>query len=441
MSAEPAPAAQRGPPAVVTGLSHDGRGIARFNGKTLFIEDALPGEEVVFRVLRRRKDYDEAEIREVVKPSPARVTPLCPHYGICGGCVLQHMDPMAQVAAKQQALLENLKRIGSVEPREVLAPLTGPFWGYRRRARLSAFRSPSGKVFVGFTERRRHRVTDLHGCDVLDQKLAGLLQPLSVLFSGLSIADRIPQIEAVAGDELTVLSLRVLGEPTAADREALAAFERGQGIRFYLQPAKADSTRPLTGTPPDLHYRLPESGVDIAFLPPDFIQVNGEVNRRLVELALAELDAQPGDKALDLFCGLGNFTLPLAKCAASVTGVEGEAGLVVRARKNAERNGIGNAAFQQADLFAETQAGDWSRGRYQRILLDPPRAGAREIIAQFPRFKAERIAYVSCHPATLARDAKILVEEQGYTLLKAGVLDMFPHTAHVESIALFGREA
>ena len=439
MSADPAPGARRGPPASVTGLSHDGRGIARMNGKTLFIEDALPGEEVIFRVLRRRKDYDEAEIREVLHASPARLEPRCGHYGTCGGCVLQHMDPEAQIAAKQQALLDNLQRIAGVQPREVLAPLTGPFWGYRRRARLAAHRSPSGRVFVGFTERHRHRVTDLRHCDVLDPRLAALIEPLSTLFSGLSIADRIPQIEAVVGDGPVVLSLRVLSEPSGADREALAAFERQHGLRFWLQPGKADSLQLLGGEAPDLHYRLPESGVDIAFLPPDFIQINGEVNRRLVELALAELDSQPGDRALDLFCGLGNFTLPLARRVAAVTGVESEAGLVVRARNNAERNRIGNAAFQQADLFAGRQDGAWAQDSYQRILLDPPRAGAREIIAEFPRFKAERIVYVSCHPATLARDTKSLVEEQGYTLLKTGVLDMFPHTAHVESIAVFGR--
>ncbi len=439
MSTDPAPASHRGPPAAVTGLSHDGRGIARLKGKTLFIEDALPGEEVIFRVLRRRKDYDEAEIREVVTASPVRVTPRCGHYGTCGGCALQHMDPEAQVAAKQQALLDNLQRIGGVEPREVLSPLTGPFWGYRRRARLAAHRSPAGRVFVGFTERHRHRVTDLHHCDVLDSRLAALLEPLSALFSRLSIADRVPQIEAVAGEDLVVLSLRVLSAPSVADREILAAFEREHHLRFYLQPGKSDSAQPLAGGAPDLHYRLPESGVDIGFLPTDFIQINGEVNRRLVELALAELDAQPGDRALDLFCGLGNFTLPLAQRVASVTGVEGEAGLVVRARGNAERNRIDNALFQQADLFAEEQEGAWARETYQRIVLDPPRAGAREIIARFPRFKAERIVYVSCHPATLARDARMLVEEQGYTLLKAGVLDMFPHTAHVESIAVFGR--
>lgn len=440
MSTGPAPVEHRYPTATITGLTHDGRGIARVNGKALFIEDALPGEEVAYRMLRRRKDFDEAVTMEVLTAASVRVPPRCEYFGICGGCVLQHMESGAQIAAKQQTLLDNLERIGGIEPREVLPPLTGPAWGYRRRARLSAHRSPSGKVIVGFTERHRHRVTDLHRCEVLDPGVATLLEPLSDLLSGLSIADRIPQIEVAVGDSVTVLSLRVLSGPSTKDHEALHAFERQHGLRFYLQPGKPESAQPLTDAAPDLYYRLPDADVDIAFMPSDFTQVNAEVNRSLVELALTELDTQPGDAALDLFCGLGNFTLPLAKQTASVTGVEGEAGLVERARKNAERNGITNATFHQADLFAVRQLGEWSSRGYARILLDPPRAGAREIIDHFPRFKAERIVYVSCHPATLARDTKILVAEQGYKLLKAGVLDMFPHTAHVESIAVFGRD-
>ena len=441
MSGAESPAVRRDPVAAVTALSHDGRGVARRDGKTLFFEDALPGEEVTYRVLRRRKDYDEAVTLEIISASPRRVPPRCVHFGVCGGCVLQHLEPSAQIEVKQRTLLDNLRRIGGVEPAELLPPLTGAAWGYRRRARLSAHRSPSGKVFVGFTERHSHRVADLRRCEVLDPKVGSLLEPLSALLSGLSIADRVPQIEVAVGEGLTVLALRVLAEPTAADHEALLAFEAGQGVRIYLQPAKADSLQPLQGAEPDLHYRLPESGVEIAFQPADFIQVNGEANRRLVELALEQLELHPGHQVLDLFCGLGNFTLPMARRAAAVVGVEGETGLVARAWLNAARNGVTNAEFQQADLFAERQHGAWAQRAYQRILLDPPRAGAREIIAQFPRLKAERVVYVSCHPATLARDAKMLVEKQGYHLFRAGVLDMFPHTAHVESIAVFGRQA
>ncbi|HEX7965999.1 MAG TPA: 23S rRNA (uracil(1939)-C(5))-methyltransferase RlmD [Gammaproteobacteria bacterium] len=428
--------------AQVTALSHEGRGIARLHGKTVFIEDALPGETVRFRILKKRSDFDEAQVTEVVEASPDRVQPRCRHFGTCGGCALQHLAPAAQVAAKQQTLLDNLKRIGGVTPDDVLPPLLGPAWGYRRRARLSAHRNTnSGKVLVGFTERHRHLITDVWQCHTLDPQVGGRIEKISELLSGLSIADKVPQLEVAVGDGDIVLSLRVLAAPSAADRERLAAFEKEEGMRILLQEGKAEHAVPLGGERPELHYRLPASQVDIAFEPADFIQVNGEVNRRLVDLSLELLAPRDDEDVLDLFAGLGNFTLPLARLARSVTGVEGEAGLVARARSNAERNGIANASFEQADLFAEKQHGEWAKRRYARILLDPPRAGAREIIAQFPRFAARKLVYVSCHPATLARDAKTLVEEQGWRLTKAGVLDMFPHTAHVESIAVFERGA
>ena len=424
----------------VTGLSHDGRSIAKLAGKTLFIEDALPGEEVSFQTYKRHRDYDEARVVEVLRPSPDRVAPRCEYFGVCGGCSLQHLDPAAQLVAKQQTLLDNLKRIGGVEPAEVLLPLTGPVWGYRRRARLSVHKSGE-RVFVGFKERSRPRVAGLKHCEVMDPKLSALIASLAETLAGLSIADRIPQLEVSMGEGAVVLMLRVLGAPSEADRAALVAFEDRHEVRLYLQPGKPESAVPLHGAKADLHYRLPEQGVDIHFEPADFIQVNGEVNHRLVLLALKELDLQAGDEALDLFCGLGNFTLPMARTAARVTGVEGEMELVARARRNAERNGIANVEFAHADLFAADQVGDWTRRRYARILLDPPRAGARDIIARFPAFHAQRIVYVSCHPATLARDAKILVDEQGWRLSRAGVLDMFPHTAHVESIAVFDKGA
>lgn len=430
-----------GPTAEVTALSHDGRGIARVAGKTVFIEDALPGETVRYRILKKRSDFNEAQVTEVVAASPDRIEPRCAHFGTCGGCALQHLSSEAQLAAKQQTLLDNLKRIGGLVPEAVLPPLRGPEWGYRRRARLSAhLNTNSGKVLVGFTERHRHLITDVWHCHTLDPQVGGRIEKISELLSGLSIANRIPQMEVAVADDCVALSLRVLSPPTAADRERLAAFEKAEGFRILLQDGKAEHAVPLTGNPPELHYRLPAHGVDIAFEPADFIQVNGEVNRHLVDLALQELGPQPQDAVLDLFSGLGNFTLPLARHAGRVTGVEGEAGLVARARRNAERNGIGNVRFEQADLFSERQSGSWARDRYARILLDPPRAGAREIIGQFPKFHATRVVYVSCHPATLARDAKVLVGEQGWTLSRAGVLDMFPQTAHVESIAVFERK-
>ncbi len=431
--------AQPGQPISVVALSHDGRGIAKLAGKTLFVEDALPGEEVTFKIYKRHRDYDEARVLEVLKPSSARVTPRCSHFGVCGGCSLQHLEPAAQLAAKQQTLLDNLKRIGGVEPAQLLPPLTGPIWGYRRRARFSVHKN-GAKVAVGFKERSRPRVAELHHCDVMGPKLGGLIAPLAEMLSTLSIADRIPQLEAAMGEGGVVLVLRVLDTPGASDRAALAAFEDQHGIRFYLQAGRPESAAALRGAAADLHYSLSESNIDIHFEARDFIQVNGEVNRRLVQLALRELDLQPGDQVLDLFCGLGNFTLPMARAAAAVTGVEGKQELVARARKNAELNGIANAEFAEADLFADTQPGTWAKQRYARILLDPPRAGAREIIARFPAFRAHKLVYVSCHPATLGRDAKILVEEQGWHLSRAGVLDMFPHTSHVESIAVFDKD-
>ncbi|HEV7166200.1 MAG TPA: 23S rRNA (uracil(1939)-C(5))-methyltransferase RlmD [Gammaproteobacteria bacterium] len=425
--------------ATVSALSHDGRGIAKLGGKTLFIEDALPGEEVSFRIQRRHRDYDEARLVEVLKPSPQRVTPRCKHFGVCGGCSLQHLEPAAQLAAKQQALLDSLKRIGGLEPQELLPPLTGPIWGYRRRARFSVHKS-EGRIFVGFMERYRPLVAELRHCDVMDPKIGDLIAPLADMLTGLSIAERIPQLEAAVGDDATVLVLQVFAPLTDTDRGILTAFEDRHGVRFYLQSGHGGSAAPLRGTPVELHYRLPESKVDIRFRPADFTQVNDEINRRLVSLAMKELDVQAGDDVLDLFCGLGNFTLPLARVAAQVTGVEGEAELVRRARENAQLNKLENVGFELADLFAEKQLGHWSRRPYARILLDPPRAGAREIIARFPKFAARRIVYVSCHPATLARDAKTLVTEQGWKLTRSGVLDMFPHTSHVESIAVFDRK-
>lgn len=424
--------------ATVAALSHDGRGIAKLSGKTLFIEDALPGEEVTFRILKRHRDYDDARVVEVLKASPVRVIPRCKHYGICGGCSLQHLEPAAQLTAKQQTLLDNLKRIGGLEPDGLLPPLTGPVWDYRRRARFSVHKSGTGRVFLGFKERNRPLVTELQHCDIVDPKIGCLIAPLAEMLAGLSIAGHIPQLEAAVGSDATVLMLQTLSTPTETDRQALAAFETRHAVRFYMQSGKIGKGAPLQGAPVDMHYSLPEPGVDIHFEPGDFIQVNGEVNRRLVELTLKELDAQPGEEVLDLFCGLGNFTLPLARIAGRVTGIEGDVELVARARRNAKSNGLSNAEFAQADLFADT-TGDWSRRFYARILLDPPRAGAQEIIARFPKFNARRIVYVSCHPATLARDAKTLVAEQGWRLTRAGVLDMFPHTSHVESIAVFDR--
>lgn len=427
------------PSAQVTALSHDGRGVARLKGKTVFIEDALPGEEVTYRFLRQRRDFDEAQTVEIIHAAPERVTPRCAQYGVCGGCMLQHLNPDAQVAAKQRVLMDNLQRIGGAAPESILSPLLGPVWGYRRRARLSVHSDGPGRVRVGFMERHRPYVTATERCHVLDPKAGELITPLGELIGSLSIATRLPQIEVAVGDSATVLLMRVLSPVSEQDKGKLAVFETRHGVHIELQAQAGGPGVPLAGKPARLQYRLIEPDIAIDFLPMDFIQVNGEVNRKLVQLALRELDPQPGDSVLDLFSGLGNFSLPLARLAASVTGVEGELGLVQRARANAERNGLRNAGFEHADLFAGAQPGAWAGRKYSHILLDPPRAGAREVIGLFPRFEAVKLVYVSCHSATLARDAKTLVEGQGWRLTRAGVLDMFPHTAHVESIAVFER--
>lgn len=426
--------------AEVEALSHDGRGIVRVDGKTVFVDGVLPGERINLRLLHRHRDYDEASAEEISRASPSRVTPRCEHFGVCGGCTLQHMAVETQLATKQQTLLDNLRRIGHVQPDTVLAPMTGPVWGYRRRARLSVRYVPAkGKALVGFVERGKPFVTDTRRCEILDPKVGSLIEALSGLLSGMSIADRIPQVELAVGDLHTVLVIRVLGTLTASDRERLTEFESGHRIHIYLQSDKPDTLEPLAGEPVRLSYGLPEWNLELDFEPADFIQVNAEINRRLIACALESLEVEPGHKVLDLFCGLGNFTLPLARVAGTAVGVEGDAGLVRRARLNAEKNGIGNAEFHHADLFQEPATAPWMRQRYDRVLLDPPRAGAREIIGHFGKLSPQRVVYVSCHPATLARDAEVLVNRLGYRLCAAGVLDMFPHTAHIESIAVFER--
>jgi 23S rRNA (uracil1939-C5)-methyltransferase len=419
-------------------LDHDGRGVARVAGKATFIAGALPGERVQYRITRRRRDHDEAEVTEVVAPSAARVEPRCRHFGRCGGCALQHLAPEAQLAAKQSTLLGSLARIGKVEPARVLEPLTAPVWGYRRRARLGAhLQRDRSRVAVGFRGRTTHRLIALERCEVLDPSVATLLRPLGELLAGLSIADRVPQVEVAVGAERTVLVLRTLVAASEDDRARLRAFGAAHGLEFWLQPGSPATAAPLD--PPDgpLTYALGNHAVTIEFAPTDFVQVNGELNARMVDRALELLDVQRGHRVLDLFAGLGNFTLPLARRAAAAVGVEGEAKLVARARDNARRNGIGNAEFHLADLFQPSPDAAWARGRYDRLLLDPPRAGAREALSLVRGWSPGRIVYVSCHPGTLARDAGILVRELGYRLEAAGVLDMFPHTAHVESMAVF----
>ncbi len=422
-------------------LSHDGRGVARIDGKAVFVTGALPGERVRARQTQRKKSFDEASTIEVLRASPDRVTPKCVHFGVCGGCVLQHLAPEKQVQAKQRVLLENFERIGHVRPERVLAPLMGEPWGYRRKARLGAkYVAKKDKALVGFREIDGRFIADLTRCEVLTPQVGERIAELSALVGALEAREQIAQIELAAGDETVVLVFRNLVPLGEADRARLRAFGLRSGIAIYLQPAGNDSVHPLDPHAPTLRFALPRYDVDFEFRPLDFVQVNGDMNRRMVDHALDLLDSQPTDRVLDLFCGLGNFTLPLARRAGSVVGVEGEAGLVQRARDNAARNGIANVEFHAADLVQDLRAQPWMKQGFDKLLLDPPRTGADATIPQLPLGSVQRIVYVSCHPGSLARDAGILVRDYGYRLVAAGVMDMFPHTAHVESIALFERD-
>ncbi|MCK7581806.1 MAG: 23S rRNA (uracil(1939)-C(5))-methyltransferase RlmD [Chromatiales bacterium] len=422
-------------------LTHEGRGLTRIDGKTVFVDGALPGERVRLRYTRVQRRFDEAEVDEVLTASPDRIEPGCAHFGVCGGCALQHLNPEAQIRVKHDSLADVFERIGKVTPERWLDPLTAESWGYRRKARLGVRHVvKKGRTLVGFRERRNSFLADLRRCEVLHPQVGERLETLAATIERLSIRDHVPQIEMAMGDGPCVLVFRVMQAPTPEDEACLLELGRREGFHIYLQDGGIDSIRPLPGQEVALSYSLPNHGVEIGFLPSDFTQVNLELNRRMVDQALALLDPDPDDTVLDLFCGLGNFTLPLARRSAEVVGVEGDAGLVERARANAVRNGLDNVRFHVADLQAELSAeAPWTRQRFTKALIDPPRSGAWEVLDWLPRLGVERLVYVSCYPTTLARDADRLVNELGYRLRAAGVMDMFPHTSHVESMALFER--
>jgi 23S rRNA (uracil1939-C5)-methyltransferase len=423
----------------VLDLAHDGRGVARVEGKTVFVADALPGERVRARRVGRRRSHDEAVLVEVLEASPDRRTPPCPHFGTCGGCSLQHLAPAAQLAAKERTLHENLERIGRVSPEARWAPIDGPTWGYRRKARLGVRKvDKKGRVLVGFRERSAPYLTDMDSCGVLAGNIGPLLGALGALIAGLSIARRLPQVELAVGDDSAALVFRVLDPPTPQDLLQIDRFTREHGFDAWLQPGGPDTLVPLRENTPPLVYRIEAFDLELQFLPTDFVQVNADVNARAVGRAVELLAPAPGHRVVDLFCGLGNFSLALARRGARVRGVEGDEALVGRARENAARNGL-EASFHVANLFDDCSELPWAREPCEALMLDPPRAGAEASIHLVPRLQPQRIVYVSCHPATLARDAGILVHEYGYRLRGAGVMDMFPHTAHVESIALFER--
>ncbi len=423
----------------VGALAHDGRGVARIDGKAVFVAGALPGERVEVEITRRRRHLDEARLVAVLDASPDRVEPRCAHFGVCGGCSLQHLADGAQLAAKQAQLLDDLERIGRVRPATVLAPLRGPPFGYRRRARLGIrYVRKKGRVLAGFRERDAPYLADLARCEVLVGAFATLPRDLAALVEGLSIRERVPQVELAVADAAAALVFRVMDPPSETDLGQLADFGRRVGAAVYLQPGGLDSVRPLGEAPP-LSYAVDGGAVRIEFAPVDFVQVNAALNEAMVAAALAALDPGPADRVLDLFCGLGNFTLPLARRVAEVTGVEGDPKLVERARHNARRNGIDNARFHVANLFEPATFGDWAVLRPDLVLLDPPRAGAREVALALADWRPRRVVYISCHPGSLARDAGILVGAGAYELAAAGVMDMFPQTTHVEAIAVFER--
>ena len=416
-------------------LSHEGRGVGCFAGKAVFVADALPGEQVVARVTRRHRRYDEAATLTILRADPARVTPRCPHAAQCGGCSLQHLDPGAQIQHKQSVLLEFLRHQANIIPAVVLPPTTGSLWGYRRRARLSVRVVPKkGGVLIGFREKSSHYVTDISHCAVLIPSVGERLPALRAMVEGLSIREHIPQIEVAADDAITLLLIRHLAPPSTADLERLRTFEHATGLYIYLQAGNVASSVPVS-VPVSLQYRLDD--LVFAFQPGDFVQVNAEINRKLVAQALALLAPAADDQILDLFCGLGNFTLPIARQVSRVVGIEGEAGLVARAQANAHANHLQNVEFQQADLFSEAGVARAAAQSYDKILLDPPRSGAEEVLRALDLSATRRIVYVSCNPVTLARDAAILTRDRGFRLCAAGVIDMFPHTSHVESIAVF----
>jgi 23S rRNA (uracil1939-C5)-methyltransferase len=373
----------------------------------------------------------------LLAPSPEQVSPYCAHFDICGGCALQHLDSAAQLRLKEQRLRDTFDRLVRVAPERWLPPIASPPWGYRRRARLGVrFVRRKERALVGFRERRSHLIANLTRCEVLAPPLDALIMPLSALVTQLSIREQLPQIEVAIGEDAVALVVRVLAAPSLADLASLREFELLHGVRFYLQPGGIDSVQVLTEPAQRLFYALPEAQLEIEFLPTDFIQVNAAVNRALVTAAAELLELSSDSSVLDLYCGLGNFSLALARRAYSVVGVDGDAGLVARARGNAHRNAIGNADFFGADLTADAGGAPWLARRYSHVLLDPPRAGALALLPHIARLAPERVLYVACDPDTLARDVGLLVQQHDFKLLAAGVVDMFPHTAHVESLAL-----
>ena len=428
-------------------LSHDGRGIARADGKTQFVDGALPGETVMAKMVSTRSRFDELRTTEVLEAAPDRQQPPCEFADLCGGCSLQHMSADAQIRFKENTLREHFAHFGGIEPEQWVAPMRSPdSLGYRRKARLGVrYVKARESVLVGFREKRNSFLTDIDRCVVLDPRIGERIEPLRELLHGMAAFDRIAQVEVACGDDTAAMVFRNMDDLVPDDREKLIAFGQAHDLHIYLQPKGPDTVHriwPESGGRDDerLTYRMDEFDLTMAFHPMDFTQVNAGINRNMVHRAVEWLDVQPGERVLDLFCGLGNFTLPLARKGGQVVGVEGDDAMVVRGRENARLNDLSNVEFHGADLHGDFTGQSWAKEGFDKILIDPPRSGAGEICKYLTAFGANRIVYVSCNPATLARDAGVMVRN-GYQLVQAGVMDMFPHTTHVESIALFERSA
>ena len=429
-------------PLHIESLDQEGRGVARREGKTIFVEGALPGETVTCTPYRKKPNYEIATLDSIARSSALRSEPRCPHFGVCGGCSLQHLDVRAQVAIKQRVLEDSLWHIGRVRPEQMLPAVHGPAWGYRHRARLAVrFVPKKGGALVGFHERRSSYVADMDSCEVLPARISALLRPLRALVSALSIRSRLPQIEIALGEGADLLVVRILEPLLPLDVELLRGFAERHRVRLYLQPRGPDSAQAMSAEDEtDLHYTLPEFGLRIRFGPTEFTQVNPTVNAILVRRALQLLDPGPGERIADLFCGVGNFALAIARRGSTVLGIEGAAELVRRAEQNAAANGLAaHARFLARDLYRANGDALAGLGAFDKMLIDPPRDGAVEVVKSLPDNGPQRLVYVSCNPSTLARDAAVLTQARGYRLSAAGIVNMFPHTAHVESIAVFDR--
>lgn len=436
--------------ATIESLDNEGRGIAHVEGKVIFIEGALPGEQVEFSSYRRKPTYEQAVASRIVRASSQRVTPGCPYFGVCGGCALQHVHVSSQTAAKQRVLEDALWHIARVKPEQMYPPIAGSAWGYRDRARFSVrWVAKKGGMLVGFREKRSSFVAMMDSCAVLPPAVSALIPELKILLGKMSAPDQLPQVEVAVGDNQTVLLLRHMTPLTAEDETLLRQFADAHQVVWFLQSKGPDTVVLFyPEAAPSLMYVLPDFDLTFLFSPTEFTQVNSGVNRMLVRRAMALLNPQPGERIVDFFCGLGNFTLPIARLGAMVVGIEGSAALVRRAEENAARNGLsGRCSFSEANLFEATEASFAALGEVDKLLIDPPREGAMALVNALPAAGANgqrgsgprRIVYVSCNPATLARDAGILVNDKGYALKGAGIASMFPHTAHVESIAVFER--